>query len=252
MTLPNEPPDQSPPAPVAPWLRLNARRALFILLAFVGAQLVGDIIVTLIVRGTSQPRDVERATILPAAILGTLLGIVVVARMNRRSFSDRPWREALRAVGVTPAPRRDLAGSAALGAVLSVVYVLILTRMAPPDPERTWGPVVQAVSAGGWQRLLWVVLAVAIAPPVEEFVFRGVLFQGLANSWGRARSAIIVTTIFALFHVPETGSYWPALLAITLMAVLVMAVRLRFGSLGPAVAMHMAYNAVLAISAFGS
>jgi membrane protease YdiL (CAAX protease family) len=252
MTLPDELPDQPPPAPVAPRMRLNARRALFILLAFVGAQLVGGVIVTLVYMASDQAGDMQRATILPATIVGTLLGIVVVARMNRRSFSDRPWREALRAVGVTPTPRRDLAASAALGAVLSVVYVLILTRVAPPDPERTWGPVVQAVSAGGPQRLLWVVLAVAIAPPVEEFVFRGVLFQGLANSWGRAKSAVIVTGIFALFHVPETGSYWPAILAITIMAVLVMAIRLRYGSLGPAIAMHMAYNAVLAISAFGS
>jgi len=218
----------------------------------VGAQLVGVVVVSLVFRVSTQAGDLQRATILPAAIVGTLLGVVVVARMIRRSFSDRPWREALRAVGVTRAPRRELAASAALGAVLSVVYVLILTRMAPPDPERTWGPVVQAVSAGGPQQVLWVVLAVAIAPPVEEFVFRGVLFQGLANSWGRAKSAIIVTGIFALFHIPETGSYWPAILAITIMAVLVMVVRLRYGSLGPAVAMHMAYNAVLAISAFGS
>lgn len=252
MIVPNELPDPPPSAPDTPRMQLTARRAFFMLLAFVLAQLAGDVIVTMIYRAADHADDMQRATILPAAIVGTLLGVVVVARMIRRSFSDRPWREALRAVGVTPAQRRDLAVSAALGAVLSIVYVLILTRMAPPDPERTWGPVVQAVSAGGWQRLLWVVLAVAIAPPVEEFVFRGVLFQGLANSWGRTRSAIIVTTIFALFHVPETGSYWPALLAITLMAVLVMTVRLRFGSLGPAVAMHMAYNAVLAISAFGS
>lgn len=252
MTVPTEPPDQPPSASVAPRMQLTAGRAFFMLLAFVGAQIVGVVIVTMIYRVANQADDLQRATILPAAIVGTLLGVVVVARMIRRSFSDRPWGEALRAVGVTPARRRDLAASAALGAVLSVVYVLILTRVAPPDPERTWGPVVQAVSAGGWQQLLWVVLAVVIAPPVEEFVFRGVLFQGLANSWGRARSAIIVTGIFALFHVPETGSYWPAILAITIMAVLVMAVRLRFGSLGPAVAMHMAYNAVLAISAFGS
>ncbi len=48
--------------------------------------------------------------------------------------------------------------------------------------------------------LLFVVLAVLVAPLLEETFFRGFVFQGLARSWGPLLGAVSSALIFALWH----------------------------------------------------
>jgi membrane protease YdiL (CAAX protease family) len=231
---------------------------VLILLAYFAAQLVAAVGV-LVAVGTYYARSirdtqelaarVRSIAVLPAAFLGILLGALVVVRMTRRSFSDRPRAEAFRAIGVSRGRRRDLAASAALGIALSLLYVIVLNRL-PIEPPQRWGPLVEAASSPGWRRALWSVIAIGIAPSFEEFLFRGVLFQGLANAWGPMVSATTVTVLFALFHLPETFSYWPAVIAVTIMAAIAMTVRLAARALGPAVALHAEYNAGLVLCAY--
>jgi membrane protease YdiL (CAAX protease family) len=229
-----------------------------ILFAYFAAQLVAAIGVLVAVSGYYTPRihdaqqlavRIRSMTVLPAAVVGILLGAAVVVRMTRRSFPGQPRAEAFRALGVTRGSPRDLAAGAALGLVMSLLYVLVL-NMLSVEPTGPLSPLVVAASTPGWQRDVWALIAIAVAPPIEEFLFRGVLFQGLASAWGAAVSAIAVTVIFALFHLPETISYWPAIIAVTIMAVITMAVRLKARALGPAVALHAAYNAGLVLSVY--
>lgn len=238
--------------------RLTARRAVLILLAYFLAQLVAAIGVMVAVSGYYTPRirdahelaaRVRDVSVLPAAVVGILLGALVVARLTRRSFPDRPRADAFRAVGLSRGQPRDLAVSAALGLAMSLLYVFLLSRLAI-EPTKPLGPLVEAASRPGWQRDLWSVMAICFAPPIEEFLFRGVLFQGLASAWGVMASATMVTVLFALFHLPETLSYWPAIIAVTIMAVIAMAVRLKTRSLGPSIALHAAYNAGLVLCVY--
>ncbi len=87
---------------------------------------------------------------------------------------------------------------------------------------------------------------------MEEFLFRGVLFTGFSRSWGVPAASLIVTLMFALVHIPETMHYWPALAAIALTGASALALRLRTGSLGPAVALHAAYNLIIVLGLFVS
>lgn len=248
--------ETTPPAPTPP--RLTAGRAVLILLAYFAAQLVAAIAVLVVVSSYYTPRmrdphqlaaRVRTDAVLPAAVLGILLGALVVVRLTRRTFPDRSSADAFRTVGVSRGGRRDLAAAAILGLALSLLYVVVLSRL-DVEPSRPWGPLVEAASRPGWQRDLWSVIAICLAPPIEEFLFRGVLFQGLADAWGPMTSAATVTVLFSLFHLPETISYWPAIIAITIMATIAMTVRIRTRALGPAVALHAAYNAGLVLSAY--
>jgi membrane protease YdiL (CAAX protease family) len=252
-----QPPIGAPEPAPAP-ARLTARRAVLILLSYFATQLVAAIGVGVAANGYYAPKisdahqleaKVKSVFVLPAAVLGILLGAVVVLRMTRRSFPDRPRAGAFRALGLSRGRPRDLAASAALGLALSLLYVLVLSRLAI-EPTRPLGPLVEAASQPGWQRDLWSVMAICFAPPIEEFLFRGVLFQGLATAWGTAVSATTVTVLFSLFHLPETISYWPAIIAVTIMAVIAMVVRLKTRSLGPAMALHAAYNAGLVLTVY--
>jgi membrane protease YdiL (CAAX protease family) len=96
------------------------------------------------------------------------------------------------------------------------------------------------------------ILGVLIAPPIEEFLFRGALYAGFEKTWGRSRSILLVTVTFVLLHLSETRSYWPALVAIAIMAMALAAVRIRSGSIGPGIMLHAYYNLGLVLMVFAS
>jgi membrane protease YdiL (CAAX protease family) len=109
---------------------------------------------------------------------------------------------------------------------------------------------VEAVNSGGWPRHLWAVLALLVAPPVEEFLFRGVLFAGFVRSWSMASSGALVTLLFPAAHATEARGYAPAIVSIAAVGTLTLLARIHTDSLAPGVALHAAYNLVLAASLY--
>jgi hypothetical protein len=65
---------------------------------------------------------------------------------------------------------------------------------------------------------------------------------GLCRSWGQIVAAGCVTLLFIGGHATEILTYWPAIVAIGLLALGTMTARMTANSLGPAMAMHAAYN----------
>jgi membrane protease YdiL (CAAX protease family) len=55
--------------------------------------------------------------------------------------------------------------------------------------------------------------------------------------------SVAVTVLFALLHLSETFRYWPALVAITVMAIATLSARLLSRGLIPAMVMHLGYDA---------
>ena len=93
-------------------------------------------------------------------------------------------------------------------------------------------------------------LAVLIAPPIEELLFRGLMLRGLMASWGVTAAGVVVTTLFFVLHLFEAVRYWPAMVAILTLSVATLGVRLRTGSVVAATAVHAAYNAALAVAVY--
>lgn len=88
-------------------------------------------------------------------------------------------------------------------------------------------------------RASYIVIAVAIAPFAEEYLFRGLLFRSLDREWGGWLAVVGSAAFFAVYHPPL--SWLPvALLGIT-NAILFK----KTGQLAPAVILHMVYNAVV-------
>ena len=258
------PPQAAPASPIAPTREaevFGAGRAIGIFVAYLAAQLGAGVIVFvgvavgLVVHGSGAGADAgdiaermpEIAT-LPSAIAGNLVAAWIVFRMTRRSLPGPLRAGALASIGWSRSSKSSVLRAAAVGFVLFLFYAFVLIRWFPRPPNQAPGPLAKAAMVPGWPRFVWVFL-VLTAPPIEEFLFRGVLLTGFAKSWGRTVSAILVTVIFVSLHLPEVGRYWPALCAISSVAVLLLAIRLRSGSLAPAVAMHTAYNFGLAVMA---
>lgn len=232
---------------------MNARRALALFAAYIGAQVATGILIGLAVAvafGTKGSG--AQQALRSAAILGTPLALTVAGAcvfwLTRRVLRGDP--DGLRSIGwVRTTPGRQ-AMAAIVGLGLGAFFVFVVVSLFPLPPDVRGGPVTQAASEGGWKLYLWIVLAIFIGPPVEEFVFRGVLWTGLARSWGPIAAAIVVTALFVVLHLVETWRYPPALAAIGAMGLAALAVRVRYRSLVPAICLHAAYNGVLASLSF--
>ncbi|HEY7028185.1 MAG TPA: CPBP family intramembrane glutamic endopeptidase [Gemmatimonadales bacterium] len=189
--------------------------------------------------------------LIPFAVIGMVVAALVMFRKARQRFPSGSWPTILAALGWRQAPPRDIVIGAVAGALLAAFYLLVLARLFPPHPGQSFGPLSQAAaSASTSVRVLFALLAVFFAPPVEEFLFRGVLLTGFGNSWGVGPAAVIVTLLFAVGHMAEVRTYWPALLSISVLASVTMALRLRTRSLLPGIGMHASYNAALMATMF--
>jgi membrane protease YdiL (CAAX protease family) len=187
-------------------------------------------------------------TALGAGLAGTVLAGLVVLALVRRAFR-RPEGEAVReAIGWRPASRRVWTRWALTGLLTAAAYVVLgaLVRLRPGGA----GPLAQAAQAGGLPRVLWAVLAVFVAPPIEELLFRGVLYGGLSRSWGPPAAAATTTVLFVALHGTEIGGYLPGWLVILALGVLALRARVATRSLVPAIALHTGYNLGLVLIAY--
>ncbi len=126
----------------------------------------------------------------------------------------------------------------------------LLTEYGVLPPDDLPQPIFDALLAAPLLvKIAWVLMLVILFPVVEEILFRGFLFTGLAQSWGPTLAGIVTTALFVAVHMPKVLEYWPALLAVTLIGTLTVLIRIRTGSLAPGIAMHSTYNGVLVVSA---
>ena len=170
------------------------------------------------------------------AYLGASLLVFLLIRARLR---DTALREAL---GLRMSGWEDVALALASGLALGAFYVNLAGFLADaPANEAVPG----AVQSGVWMPG-WFLFALLIAPPVEEFLFRGLLQGTLSQHAGRWLTIGIVTAAFAVVHVPETLSFGPALLGIVSMALAAGWFRAQSASLVPPVAVHLGYNLALA------
>jgi len=137
-----------------------------------------------------------------------------------------------------------------LGLILGLgFFALTEYGLLPPDdlPQPLFDAMLTAPLL---LKIGWTLMFVVLFPVVEETLFRGFLFTGLAQSWGSSVAGVLTTLAFVAVHMPKVLEYWPALLVVTLIGILTVVIRIRTGSLAPGIAMHSTYNGVLVAAAF--
>jgi membrane protease YdiL (CAAX protease family) len=85
-------------------------------------------------------------------------------------------------------------------------------------------------------------VVVFMAPVIEEVLFRGIAFAGIAARLGPGWAVVITTLIFTALHAPEKIHYLPGFADVAAVALLSCALRLRYRSIRPGIAMHFFYN----------
>ena len=235
---------------------LNARKATLILLAFLGAQFcfatLGGAIFAIAggAHGISPSENISefnKAFLAPAVMLGFIGGGLAMIWLSwalvQNALDDTSEVGAAWTVGSWKAIAKGLG----LGASIALIYFLAAILIQPHGNEESVGPLTRMSLTKGLPQVLWIIMAVFLAPPLEEMLFRGVLYGGYRKSLGAARAAWLTTAIFALLHVAEVIHFPLALLAIIGMALLALRMRLRHSAIGPAIAVHLGYNAVISL-----
>ena len=120
----------------------------------------------------------------------------------------------------------------AIAGVIASLVALAWLHFAPaPTPPAT--RVLDSELAG------LAIIAIAAAPVFEEFIFRGLIFQGLRRSFGLAAATLASAAIFALVHPVH------AMVPVFVMGALAALVYERTKMLAAPMTVHAIYNAVV-------
>ena len=162
---------------------------------------------------------------------------VLVVKYYRLPF----WR----GLGWQHLPVRRALKFAALGAGLSFAIEFAPTLL----PDKSKFPLQELFSSPSGAYAL-ALFAVLIAPPMEEVLFRGMLFAYFER-WVGLRFAIGGTALlFAVLHIQEYQGAWNHALLILVVGLIFSVARGITGSLAPSILLHMSYNATQMIVLF--
>ncbi|MDE2236184.1 MAG: CPBP family intramembrane metalloprotease [Gammaproteobacteria bacterium] len=161
------------------------------------------------------------------------------------------WQKAKPLLHIGEAQGIGLRRSAIQGYVSAVILAVVLTavglsleKLFPPDVAKLTGPLEQLARGHGWPQAVYMLIALCIAPPLEEFIFRGALYAALSR-FGMIAATLLTTLVFMLFHMADKIHYLPGFIPVGLLSLFTIYLRLRYRSLWPAIVLHFLYNAAL-------
>jgi membrane protease YdiL (CAAX protease family) len=244
--------------PPADWQPFGPAQAVWAIVGFGASLLAGglavynilfveDLVFTALhnpARANFGSPDVLAAT----ALVGELAAALWINWYLRRLGPDRLTDGTAGGIAWRPAPPAGYA-VAALCAAGIIALVIILYHLRPPDLTVLNAlPMAKLFQASVWSLLPVLALIAFLAPVLEEFVFRGIAFGGLAARLGPLAAGIITTALFMLVHAEEKIHYLPGFIDVGLMAAAAAWLRVRFASIRPGILLHILYNGGLMLA----
>ena len=96
--------------------------------------------------------------------------------------------------------------------------------------------------------MMFVAMAVFVAPLVEETLFRGYLYPLFARSFGVAPAIVVTGVLFGLMHGAQLGWTWGLVATLTLVGIVFTLVRARTGTVFASFLMHLGYNLLISLA----
>jgi membrane protease YdiL (CAAX protease family) len=128
------------------------------------------------------------------------------------------------------------------GCFLSVVVFAVTAKMQPPEDV----PIEELFHYKN-TAMLFMAMAVLVAPLVEETVFRGYLYPLFAKTFGVAFGVIVTGVLFGLMHGAQLGWTWSLVSVLIAVGVIFTFVRARTGSVFASFLLHLGYNSMIAL-----
>jgi membrane protease YdiL (CAAX protease family) len=183
--------------------------------------------------------------VLATGLATVALGAAAVAVARRPARQSGGWKRAL---GL------DLPAWSDTGRVLGWSLLLLVVQAVTVALLVAALPVLEGARADNagflreeplWSLLAFVVLATAVAPVLEELLFRGLVLRGLMLRLGFWPAAVLSSVCFGIFHTQSLGR--DAVLIVVATGVFGLGLCVltrRTGRLGPGIGVHAVRNAV--------
>ncbi|HXG36386.1 MAG TPA: type II CAAX endopeptidase family protein [Dehalococcoidia bacterium] len=234
----------APPAPErAPWGIQDIFKAIGILIIAAVVLIVPAAIIAAAIAGSSDAVDDDPDAL--AVLLGANALIEVCLLFVAYRFSVRKYRISWRALGFRWPFRGGfwlpifvlIASYITLAVYAGILYAVGADDLLPEStlPDTAFdSPAVTIITA---------ILAVALAPVMEETFFRGFVFGSLKDRWGIILAALASGVLFALVHF-DPGSMIP----FTIIGMIFAFSYVYSGSLFVPIAAHFIFNTVSTIA----
>jgi membrane protease YdiL (CAAX protease family) len=229
---------------------LNAASATIVFLAGLGSQ-VGSVAVVaifaIIVAAAQGNHTFDQLLdgLRPAlAVVAPLVGVLAVVLTSLFLFPNQ-----IKDISPTGAAWRlgrwlDIAKGLAIGLILSICYTVFRRATGYHVDFSDLNTFDRMARSPGLSQITWLFAVLFLAPPVEELLFRGVLYGGYRKSFGPFCAAILSTGLFLLEHTSKVSRFPPLIVGLAGLSLAALWCRLRLGGIGPAIAAHIGYNAV--------
>jgi uncharacterized protein len=224
------------PSPYGLWI------AVFSVLIFVAPNLVVlgisgiDGLETVVLESTTMiVVNLIAGLVLQVVVFGlALLPLLAAGRPYSRLWG--PTRTTGAMVGL------GLAVGFGVAIVAYIVNIIVVVLVGVEDPVQQ--QLLQDALAGGLPLAMVALLAVVVAPFVEEVIFRGVLFRALADRINLPVGLVLSSVIFAGIHIEVVASQPFALLGLFTVGFLLALAYHLTGNLMVAVLGHAVFNAI--------
>jgi membrane protease YdiL (CAAX protease family) len=233
---------------------LNAGSATVILLAYLAVQVFGGIFIG-IASAVSEAQGIQSreqiirvlAKLTPAIIgliplFGGVIMVLVSFSLIPKHLKDTSPNGAAWVTGRWLAVAKGLVVGVIIGTCFCIAKMFIRSHVNYSNME----PLDRMAFTTGLPQILWVIVVVFLAPPTEELLFRGVLYGGYQKSFGPIRAVVLTTVIFIIMHLPEVVHFPASAIGLAGLALAALSCRLRSAAIGPAIAVHVGYNASIA------
>jgi len=133
------------------------------------------------------------------------------------------------------------------GCGLSLFVAVLTSRLKPPENL----PVEELFKFRN-TAMLFMAMAVLVAPLVEETLFRGYLYPLFARSFGVTPGIVLTGVLFGFMHGAQLGWTWSLVAILSFVGIVFTFVRARTGSVFASYLMHLGYNSLIAVAAIAS
>jgi uncharacterized protein len=108
------------------------------------------------------------------------------------------------------------------------------------------------IESSPWTKAATAVIAIATAPLVEEFVYRGILYPALARRFGRPASITVVSVMFAMVHFGQYDGAMAIMIPLFVLSLVLTMLRAYTGSLLPSIALHIFFNGITVVMMYAA
>jgi len=192
----------------------------------------------------AKPQFVIGSMLLWYAAIFFFLYITLSVLRGHSFWQALGWR---RLIPISPEmPKNPLAYFFA-GAGLSLFVALLTASMKTPENTP-----IEEMFKYRQTALMFVGMAVFVAPLVEETLFRGYMYPMFARAFGVGPAILLTGLLFGLMHGAQLGWTWSLVAILTTVGVILTLVRARTGTVFASFLMHLGYNGLISVAALVS